>query len=588
MEQIENRTPKIDKQTEQAAAPEIAQTPERRAVEWEPNSEQERVGLHIVQLLQESGAEAYFVGGYGRDLLMSQLPEQYPDMRFNPNDIDIATSLPYQDARAVLEQGGYAAFKETGENFKVLNVIIAIGGKHAEFEIATFRTESDYGKNRKPMNVRETRDIREDVARRDFTIGALYFDPVQEKILDYVGGMKDIEERVLRTVNDPYERLVAEDPMRMLRYVRFRATYNMKFDRGAQSVMREHGAVLADRDRISPERVKEEFDKILKLPRAAFAIADMARLGLLEHTVPEVYALIETEHAPQNAKSEMHREGSAYQHTLETMRAIARPEFVAQAREKLNLDGALSNSEVVEQFYKKYGVVWQWANLLHDAGKAETQEPARDALGATARHRFYGHEQRSRELLNAVARRLRFSNQEKQDVAFLVENHMSAHNIGSRGNHKLRKSTKAELFRNEQAEALLFLSLADDIGNFTEGKSAQDAVERFSRAWKELQGFREQEKARERQGAADRQISNAIVEAFFGGEQTAPKKGSPIIGLVKEHVRTLLDEGELAPGDVERAIADAKQRLDDDDIDYLRFPGDMEKFKQKVSQIFAN
>jgi len=57
---------------------------------------------------------------------------------------------------------------------------------------------------------------------------------------------------------------------------------------------------------------------------------------------------------------------------------------------------------------------------------------------------------------------------------------------------------------------------------------------------------------------------------------------------VKEHVRTLLDEGELAPGDVERAIADAKQRLDDDDIDYLRFPGDMEKFKQKVSQIFAN
>src|SRR3989338_9829251 len=117
VDQIENRTPKIDKQTEQAAAPEIAQTPERRAVEWEPNSEQERVGLHIVQLLQESGAEAYFVGGYGRDLLMSQLPEQYPDMRFNQNDIDIATSLPYQYARAVLEQGGYAAFKETGENF---------------------------------------------------------------------------------------------------------------------------------------------------------------------------------------------------------------------------------------------------------------------------------------------------------------------------------------------------------------------------------------------------------------------------------------------------------------------------------------
>lgn len=534
---------------EQEQAPEISAElqpqPERLALEWEPRTEEEKTAQAIVRCLQTGGEEAYFVGGFPRDLAMAALPEQYPDTPNKSHDLDIATSLTYEKAKKTLAENGFSNFKETGQNFKVLNVIIEINGKNTEFEIATFRTENDYGDGRKPA-VQETSSAGKDAARRDFTINALYMDPVKKKLVDYVGGIKDIKDGTLRTVGDPYERMVVEDPIRMLRYVRFRAKYNMKFDTNIKTIMQDNGEILADSKKISAERVKEELEKIFKAPRAAFAIADLARLGLLKQILPEVANLIDIEHTPPNEQAEIHQEGSVYKHTLQTMRAADRPEFVEQMSNKLGLGDNAKRSDIWENFLKKYGPSWQWANLLHDTGKADTQTEGERAGKAV--YRFFGHEQESLRRLDTISKRLRFSKAEKEETAFLIKNHMKAHKIGDPEN-EMKSTTKAELFRNPGIEPLLFLSLADDLGTYAEGRERTEKIERFERAWQELQGFRAQEIKRQNQGASEKEISQVIAQTVFRGAPPKGKAGA-LAGVAKTFIMELLDERAIEPSEI--------------------------------------
>lgn len=198
----------------------IKEEPAIYSIEWSPHSEMEKTGVQLTQILRNAGGEAYFAGGFSRDLIMSQESDVYHDYKFDPHDIDIATNIIPDEVEEMMKKHNIKT-TAAGKNFKVVVATIEVEGKPVNFEIATFRVEGDYGKDRKPRFVETTRDKRKDVERRDFTINALLFDPEKKVIMDYVDGVNDIKERVLRFVGSAQERII-EDPLRIIRYVRFR------------------------------------------------------------------------------------------------------------------------------------------------------------------------------------------------------------------------------------------------------------------------------------------------------------------------------------------------------------------------------
>src|SRR3989344_1186865 len=544
----------------------VLELPREMQVEWEPNTEEEKVAAEIVQVIRNVGGEAYFTGGYGRDFLMSQDAEHYPDFRFKPHDIDIATNFAYEQVQDVLKEAGYGIFKETGKNFKVLKVYVEIEGRKIGFDVASFRTDGSSGTNRKPTEVNHTVDIREDVARRDFTCGGLYFDPLEKKVIDYVGGIEDIKNRVLKTIGDPYERLVVEDPLRMLRYIRFLTKFNMKFDRTIKGVIQENAHVLNE---IPAERLKQEegeLDRILMLPRAAFGLATMARVGILKEVLPEISDLLEVRHTPEGKKASIHKEGNVFRHELETMRAISRPEFLSVIREKFQLSEEFFNDGVVARFYQRYGSEWAWAALLHDVGKGMAQESVVEN-DEGVRYRFHGHEADSVQLAEQIFNRFRFPKKAQEEIRFLVGNHTKAHNIAGARGESLRKNTRNELFRSPYAEELIFLSLADDMGNFASERSIQEKLENFNQAWRMLKEFRQEEKARQEALAKQPDIGKQVMDLFIP-DRTRKKQGFSGVEPMRNTVRLLLEDGRITPDEIGATLRQIKDVLDAKGIDY--------------------
>lgn len=576
------RKSRADIKREDQYAEGVLENPVELEVAWESKTKEEKKALSIVKAIQDGGGDAYFVGGYVRDLAMSFNKAVYRKFRFNPHDIDIATNLAYEEVKKILQEHGYDRFKETGGNFTVLNVIVEIDGRHTEFEVASFRTEGDYGKDRRPREVSHTSDMREDVARRDFTIGGLYFDPVNRKIIDYVGGLRDIDERVLRAIGDPYERLVAEDPLRMMRYVRFLAKYNMKFDKEIRSVIQANAKVLHN---LPAERLKGddgELDKMLQSPRAAFALINMARVGILQEVLPEVYELLGVRHTPYGKKAAIHKEGDVFRHELESMRVIDTHPFLAVAREKLGISEEASDDETLELFYKKYGSEWAWAVLLHDIGKKQAREAVEEE-GEVSGYRFYGHEKFSAELAQKIFSRLRFSNKEREEVGFLVANHMKAHGIAGTQGSELGKSARNELFRSAYAEELLFLNLADDLGNFSDGRSAKAKVDKFNRAWAMLEEFRKSEGDRAKSLRRNKELTRQILDVFIPKEMQGKQHGFPVIGVVKEVAQFMLDEERIPREEMTPFLEQMRDFLKEEGINYLKIPKDkIEDFKKTI------
>src|SRR5919108_4711449 len=163
----------------------------------------------IVRCLQEAGFEAYFVGGSVRDQLRGKEPQDY----------DIATA-----ARPEQVESLFTRTIPVGRKFGVVLVL----EEGFAFQVATFRAEADYTDGRHPGRVTFA-DARADAQRRDFTVNGLFFDPVANRLLDWVGGEADLRARIIRTIGDPEERF-AEDHLRMLRAIRFAAQLDFEID----------------------------------------------------------------------------------------------------------------------------------------------------------------------------------------------------------------------------------------------------------------------------------------------------------------------------------------------------------------------
>lgn len=226
----------------------------------------------VVRRLRETGFEALWAGGCVRDELLGQTPEDY----------DVATSARPEQVRGVFRRT-----IEVGASFGVVEVIgPRLGDKHLTVQVATFRSDGSYSDGRRPDAVTYC-TAREDALRRDFTINGMFFDPLAEQLIDFVGGRADLQAKVVRAIGDPLARFT-EDKLRLLRAVRFATRFGMTIDSATLTAIRTMAGQIAV---VSAERIADELRKLLTDPRRLRGLHLLAETGLLTALLPEVAQL---------------------------------------------------------------------------------------------------------------------------------------------------------------------------------------------------------------------------------------------------------------------------------------------------------
>lgn len=375
-----------------------------------PDTEYVRAATEIVRKLQSAGFEAYFVGGFVRDWLLG----------IDHYDVDVATSAPPEQVRSLFE-----STKEVGAHFGVL--LVQVG--HISIEVATFRAEGSYIDFRRPSEVRYG-TLEEDARRRDFTINALYYDPVSGAIKDFFAGTLDLRRRILRTVGPAATRF-EEDALRLMRAVRFAVRYELELEPITAKALR---VKVKNLTKISVERVGEELLRILTGPHPGRAMRMMSEYGIWNQIVPEVEQLHGVEQG-----AEAHPEGDAFIHTalvLDHLPPDPAPELALAA-------------------------------LLHDIAKPATQ--TRDASGI----HFFGHQKIGAQMAAEICTRLRYSGELIDKIAYLVENHMQFMVV-----RQMKESTLKRLLGDSRFPALLELHRADSLGSHGDLDAYQFCVER--------------------------------------------------------------------------------------------------------------
>ncbi len=338
----------------------------------------------IVTRLRENGFIAYYVGGWVRDRLLQE----------KSTEIDIATNARPEDVMRL--------FKRTvpvGAQFGVVLVI----QDGVQFEVATFRSDGEYIDGRHPVSVHFS-SPEQDAQRRDFTINGLFWDPLEKKVIDFVGGEADLKIGVIKAIGDPRARF-EEDKLRMLRAIRFSARFNFPIEEKTFAAIK---ALSSQIDVVSQERIRDELVKMLTGPDPAKCISLMDDTGLLPIILPEVAALKGIEQPPQ-----FHPEGDVFVHTVLMLEKI-----------------------------KNADLLLALAILFHDIGKPKTMK-------VTDRIRFSCHDAVGARMTEEVMRRLRFSNKEIDHVVQCVQNHMNIMHVKKMREGKLKRFIASETFENE-------------------------------------------------------------------------------------------------------------------------------------------
>src|SRR4051794_34245835 len=227
---------------------------------------QRAFALEIAEKLRGAGFEALWAGGCVRDELLGLTPKDY----------DVATSATPEQIRDLF---GHRRTLPIGAAFGVITVL---GPRTAgQIEVATFRTDAAYSDGRHPDSVSFT-TAEHDAQRRDFTINGLFYDPVAEKVVDYVNGQEDLQRRTIRAIGDPRLRL-SEDKLRMLRAVRFAAAFNFEIESETLHAIQEMASQITT---VSPERIGAELRRILLDPNRATALDLLRETNLLPQVLP--------------------------------------------------------------------------------------------------------------------------------------------------------------------------------------------------------------------------------------------------------------------------------------------------------------
>ncbi len=387
----------------------------------------------IVRRLQDAGFSAYWVGGCVRDFLLKREPVDY----------DIATNALADQVEKL--------FPHTVPVGKKFGVMLVIENEH-QFQVATFRAESDYQDGRRPEQV-TFGDPKADALRRDFTVNGLFYDPIADKLHDWVEGEKDLRAKIIRTIGKPEERF-AEDHLRLLRAVRLAAQLDFQIEPQTFSAVKNLASKIKQ---ISAERIRDELIKLFAPPlgRADLPVGQDARQrvptspaacgldllhesGLLEQILPELAATVSCEQSP-----DYHPEGTVFNH-LKLMLSKLPPDA----------DPSLP-----------------WAILLHDIAKPVTA--SRDADGTI---HFYEHEKIGADMAEKILERLRFPRKQTEEITASVRHHMQLKDAP-----QMRKSTLRRVLMRETFPLELELHRLDclgshgklDIHNFLVAQSAE-------------------------------------------------------------------------------------------------------------------
>ncbi|MDO5301898.1 MAG: CCA tRNA nucleotidyltransferase [Tissierellia bacterium] len=318
--------------------------------------------LEIFSRFESVGSRAYLVGGCVRDAVMGRLPHDY----------DLTTPLLPQEIEALFSD---KKLFTVGKKFGTIGVVLSQG----TYEITTFRVDGSYEDHRRPTEVAFTPNLREDLARRDFTINAMAYHP-EEGLVDPFGGRRDIERAVITTVGDPHRRF-SEDALRILRALRFMGQLNFELEEQTRRAMEEDRAVLRG---LSRERVRDELDRILLQERPSRVLTEMAELHILEEVLPSLVATVDFDQmTPYHDKTLFWHIACVVDHVPA----------------KLPL---------------------RYAALFHDVAKPQTLSVDPE----TGRGHFFGHDTEGAAVAGEALKLLRHAKDFTREVQLYIEEHM--------------------------------------------------------------------------------------------------------------------------------------------------------------------
>ncbi len=384
----------------------------------------ENTAVKIVKTFQDAGYEAYFAGGSVRDLLMGNEAKDY----------DIATSAKPDEIEKIIDSIHLDA--KTIPIGKQFGVILGIVHGHA-FEIASFRSDSSSSDGRRPDSVVFT-SAKEDALRRDFTINGLFYNPITKKVIDYVHGQEDIQNKIIRFIGESHER-IKEDHLRILRAIRFSNQFNFDYHPSTEFAIQELVHLLKD---ISKERIADEFNKMILDPRRAHSFRELEKFGVFKQIIPE---LMYEKGVEQPWK--FHQEGDVLTHSFKALHDI--PEDWV-------------NLELV------------WAILLHDIGKPATFELKSDRI------HFDGHAELSAEIAKKILKRLKFPKLKINKITWLINHHMTIGHIP-----KMKRVHQVNLFLHPWFEDLMRLHYCDEHGSIPIDLSLYDEIMKLYKEFKD-------------------------------------------------------------------------------------------------------
>jgi poly(A) polymerase len=387
----------------------------------------------VVKRLREAGHEALWAGGCVRDQLLG----------LTPTDYDVATSARPEEVQQL--------FRRTiavGASFGVIEVIgpRTETGQHLTIEVATFRSDVSYSDGRHPDAVVFSSAL-EDALRRDFTVNGMFYDPLENHLIDYVGGQADLQAAILRAIGVPALRF-EEDKLRMLRGVRLATRFDLTIEHATEAAIRSMAPEIGV---VSAERVAEELRKLLVHPHRARGMRLFLDLGFADVLLPE---LLPMKGLPQGLPVDPH--------------ALPPP---GESGHPVLSDLWEHVLRVLELLGSQPSFTLAFAALLHDVGKPRT-------VGRTPdRYTFHAHEHVGRRLASEICLRLKLSNEERERIEFLVEKHQILSDV-----RQMRTSKLKTLLIHPGIHELLALHRADALAA-NRSTDHVDYCEQLLREW---------------------------------------------------------------------------------------------------------
>lgn len=321
----------------------------------------------ICETLKKAGFEAYLVGGCVRDIIVGR----------EPNDWDVTTNATPEQIQACFTDTFYE------NDYGTVGVVTeSEDPKMKVVEVTPYRTESGYSNARHPDQIAFSDSLEEDLRRRDFTINAIAYDPIEKVLVDRHDGHADIVRKVITAVGDPHERF-SEDALRMLRAIRLAAELDFAIEANTMLGIAANASLL---EKISKERIRDELMRILMSSRPLSALYMAQKLGVLKYTVPELDEAV-------GVKQNQAHSYDVFEHLLRSMQHAADKNWSLEVR---------------------------LAALFHDIGKPATRQWAEDRKDWT----FHGHEVVGARITKKILKDLRVSRETIDSVTTLVRWHM--------------------------------------------------------------------------------------------------------------------------------------------------------------------